>query len=301
MLVHRSRSSGWSLTDVVPWRSVAHRFSYVLFIGLSLFFLILSHAQPDIVTDIRERAIDTLAPVLDAASRPMAAIDNVGNFIRDTVYLRADNARLRAENAHMAEWQNAVVALEKENRELRGLLNFKPEPGFSYISARVIADTGGAYSRGLIVTAGKVDGVRPGMAAMTGNGLIGRVVEVGDWSSRILLITDLNSRIPVAVADTGDRAILAGDNSPEPKLLFMPHDSVAQDGARVVTSGHGGVFPPNLPVGILREGPHNSYLITPSADLGRVTYVRLVDFNLRGDAFNPVEAKIRAGHRNKKK
>src|SRR5580704_12656089 len=103
-----------------------------------------------------------------------------------------------------------------------GLLHFKTEPGIAYISARVIADTGGPFVRGLIVTAGKVDGVREGMAAMTGDGLIGRVIEAGDWSSRVLLITDLNSRIPVTVAGSGERAILAGDNSAMPKLVYLP-------------------------------------------------------------------------------
>ena len=193
----------------------------------------------------------------------------------------------------------SASSLEKENRELRQLLHFKTEPNLAYISARVIADTGGAYVRGLIVTAGKTDGVRDGMAVMTGDGLIGRVVEVGDWSSRVLLISDLNSRIPVAVADTGDRAILAGDNSPQPKLLFMPRDAVATSGARVVTSGHGGVFPPNLPIGVLQETARGVYNVVPSADLGRVTYVRLVDFDLKGGAFNSIEAKMQAESKKK--
>jgi rod shape-determining protein MreC len=194
----------------------------------------------------------------------------------------------------MIEWQNAVVTLEKENRDLRALLKFKTEPSFSYISARVIADTGGAYARGLVITAGKADGVREGMAAMTGEGLIGRVIEVGNWSSRVWLITDLNSRIPVTIAETGDRAILAGDNSSQPKLLFLARDASVQGGAHVVTSGHGGIFPPNLPVGILKETARGEYAVAPTADLGRVTYVRLVDFALEGGAFNPFEAKLRA-------
>lgn len=254
----------------------------------------MSHTQPVMVAGLRTHMIDTLAPVLDAVARPMAAIENGETAIRNTISLRADNEKLREENIHMVEWQNAVVSLQKENRELRELLHFKTEPGLAYISARVIADTGGAYTRGLIVTAGKVDGVREGMAAMTGEGLIGRVVEVGDWSSRVLLISDLNSRIPVTVATTGDRAILAGDNSPQPKLLFMPRDAAASDGARVVTSGHGGVFPPNLPVGVLQENGHGIYTVVPAADLGRITYVRLVDFDLKGGTFNAIGAKTQA-------
>jgi rod shape-determining protein MreC len=248
---------------------------------------------------LRTHTIDSLAPVLDALARPMNAVENVTKTVRNTIALRSDNRNLREQNAHISEWQNSVVALEKENRELRALLHFKAEPNLAYISARVIADTGGPYVRGLIVTAGKTDGVREGMAAMTGDGLVGRVVEVGDWSSRVLLISDLNSRVPVSIAETGDRAILAGDNTSHPKLLFMPRDAAASEGARVVTSGHGGVFPPNLPVGILNENAHGDYTVTPSADLGRITYVRLIDFDLKGGAFNSIESKIQAESKKK--
>jgi rod shape-determining protein MreC len=101
------------------------------------------------------------------------------------------------------------------------------------------------------------------------------------------------------VADTGDRAILAGDNSAQPKLLFMPRDAAASDGARVVTSGHGGVFPPNLPVGVLQETSRGVYTVVPSADLGRLTYVRLVDFDLKGGAFNSIESKMQAESKKK--
>ena len=62
----------------------------------------------------------------------------------------------------------------------------------------------------------------------------------------------------------------------------------------VVTSGHGGVFPPNLPIGVVTEASHGVYGIVPIADLGRVNYVRLVDFNLKGGAFNPVATRIQA-------
>jgi rod shape-determining protein MreC len=300
MSARRSPSSGWSsVAAAVSWRGFSQRFSFVIFTALALILLILSRVQPALISSLRTHTIDTLAPFLDAVARPMSVVENIGVSIRDTVALRADNRKLREENAHMIEWQNTVVSLEKENRELRDLLHFKAEPGLSYISARVIADTGGSYARGLIVTAGKTDGVREGMAAMTGEGLIGRVVEVGDWSSRVMLITDLNSRIPVTVAQTGDRAILAGDNSSKPKLLFLPLDAAASAGERVVTSGHGGIFPPNLPVGVLQENAKGVYNVIPTADLGRVTYVRLVDFDLKGGMFNSIESKMKAESKKK--
>ncbi len=290
----RPRSSGWVFVNAISWRMLTHRFSFILFIMLACGLLIFGRVQPMLVEGARAHVIDSLAPILDAIARPVTVTENtIANF-KSYLSLRAENEKLVAGNMQMKQWQNAVVALQNENRELHTLLNFKTEPGLAYISARVVADTGGPFVRSLIVTAGKVDGVREGMAAMTGDGLIGRVVEVGDWSSRVLLITDLNSRIPVTVAGSGDRAILAGDNSAQPKLLYLPQDAVLTPAARVTTSGHGGIFPPDLPIGAVTDNGHGSYGIVPLADLGRINYVRLVDFNLKGGAFNPLAAKIQA-------
>jgi len=294
MPVRRSSfSRRFSAAAVLSWRGLFQRFSFVLFISLAVFLIILTRTQPEAISSLRAHTLDAVAPILDVLARPTLLVQDASDAVHSMVSLRADNKRLYEENRHLIEWQNAVMALERENRDLRALLKFKTEPRQTYISARVIADTGGAYARGLVITAGKTDGIREGMAAMTGEGLIGRVVEAGSWSSRVWLISDLNSRIPVTIAETGDRAILAGDNTTQPKLLFLSRDASIPSGAHVVTSGHGGVFPPNLPVGVLKEIEHGAYAVVPAADLGRVTYVRLVDFSLEGGALNPIENKLR--------
>ncbi|MDP9127332.1 MAG: rod shape-determining protein MreC [Pseudomonadota bacterium] len=290
----RPRSSGWTYVIAMPWRVTLQRFSFVLFMLLAIGLLLLGRLQPEVVRTVRVHLVDGLAPVLDAISRPMNAAQNAAANAKDYLYLHDENTKLRASNAQLQQWHNQVVALQNENRELRSLLHFKSEPGLAYISARVIADTGGPFVRGLIITAGTVDGTRQGMAAITGEGLVGRVIEAGDWSSRVLLITDLNSRIPVTIAGSGDRAILAGDNSSTPKLLYLAHDSAPMVGARVITSGHGGIFPPDLPVGTVVEVARGVYGVLPSADLGRINYVQLVDFHLKGGTFNPLANRIDA-------
>jgi len=288
------RSTGWSYLIALPWRSINQRLSAILFMAAALGLLVMGRMQPSLIENARAHAVDGIAPVLDAVAWPIMAAENATARIRTYLSLQEENQRLRASTDQLTQWQNALVALQSENRELRTLLHFKTEPGLAYISARVIADTGGPFVRSLIVTAGKIDGVREGMAATTGDGLIGRVIEVGNWSSRVLLITDLNSRIPVTIAGSGDRAILAGDNSNQPKLYYLPQDAMLNPGARVITSGHGGVFPPGLPVGVVTVAARGVYGVMPVADLGRINYVRLVDFNLKGGSFNPLQSRIEA-------
>jgi rod shape-determining protein MreC len=146
----------------------------------------------------------------------------------------------------------------------------------------VIADTGGAFAHSLVLNAGSRAGVGKGQAVVTGEGMVGRIAAVGERSAWVLLITDLNSRIPVTIAPAGIRAILAGNNSDRPRLVHLPPGVAISPGDRVVTSGHGGAFPPGLPVGIVAAVSEAGIDVRPFMDRSRIEYVRVVDFGLQG-------------------
>lgn len=281
-----TRRGGLLTTTVLSWRMIAQRFSFAFLLSLSMGLLVVGHARPALVQNVRLRAIDGVAGVMDVLSRPMAVVDGLSLRLQTYRTLLEENERLKTENADLVRWRNSALVLGDENKELRGLLRYKAEPPFSYISARVIADTGGSFVRSLVVTAGSLDGVRVGMAAVTGEGLVGRVVEVGAWTSRLLLLTDMNARIPVMIVGTGEHAILAGDNSPSPRLLYLSQESDARVGLRVVTSGHGGVFPPNIPVGVVSSARDGVVEVAPFASLRRINHIRLIDFDLAGGSLN---------------
>jgi rod shape-determining protein MreC len=157
-----------------------------------------------------------------------------------------------------------------------------PDGARHEVSAQVIGNSGGAFVRNVLVNAGSRDGVARGQAAVTGEGLVGRVAEVGERAARILLLNDLNSRIPVILESSRDRAVLAGDNSDEPRLLYLAATAKVKVGDRIVTGGAGGVFPPGLPVGVVAAVDGASVRVEPYAELPRLDYVRIVDFGLEG-------------------
>ena len=117
----------------------------------------------------------------------------------------------------------------------------------------MVADAGGPFVHTVLINVGAEQGVAKGMAAVNERGLIGRVIEVGRRSARVMLLTDFNSRIPVMVEPSRDQAILAGNNSRQPDLIFLPLNPRLSLGDAVVTSGRGGVLPPGLAVGIVRS------------------------------------------------
>lgn len=287
----KSRTTGSVVRLAVPLRALAQRFSFLLLILAAIALMMLGKVDTVLVEGLRTRVVDAFSPILEAVSRPAATAAGFVEEVNELLHLREENGRLARENALLLRWQQAALRLEAENRSLRGLLNYVPEPAARFVTARVVADPGGAFVRTMIVTAGRRDGVEEGQAAIAGRGFLGRVVEVGEWSSRILLITDLNSRIPVVVEPSRQRAVLGGDNTDRPKLLYMPPDAPVAVGDRVVTSGHGGLIPPGLPVGIVAEAGEHGPKVQPLVDLGRIEHVQLVDFGLPGRLAVPV-----AGH-----
>ncbi len=139
---------------------------------------------------------------------------------------------------------------------LKTELHWMPDPAPSFVTARVVADAGGVYARAVLLSVGPQPPVKKGEIALDDRGLVGRVTEVGARSARVLLITDLNSRVPVILQGSEARAILVGTNNARPRLMFWPEGSPPAEGERVVTSAEAGAFPAGLPVGrraLLRE------------------------------------------------
>jgi rod shape-determining protein MreC len=261
-------------------RNVVQRFSYLAFVMAALALLAFARSQAPLVERLRAGAIDVLAPALEIASRPVEAANRAAAEAQRLWFTYEENARLRADLERLGQWQVVARRLEQENAALRAQLNLRMEPQPTYVSARVIADGGSPFVRTVLLNAGRRDGVEKGQAAVTGAGLAGRVIELGERSSRLLLLTDLNSRVPVTVEGSRWRAILAGDNSARPRLLFLPNTAEVSVGDRVVTSGDGGVAPPGIPVGVVAQLGESEIRVQPFVEWDRLEYLSVVRFDL---------------------
>lgn len=283
----KPRNSGSVVRLAAPLRALAQRFSFLLLLFASVALMMVGKIDALSVDSARARVTDAFAPILDAISRPAATAAHVVESVVEVQNAFEENQRLKAENARLLQWKQAALRLEAENISLRSLLKATPEPSSSFITARVIAAPGSSFLRTLVVTAGRRDGVRKGQAAIAGSGLVGRVIEVGEWSARILLLTDINTRIPVVLERSRQRAVMAGDNSDHTRLLYLPPEAPVQVGERVVTSGHGGQFPPGLPVGVVSSAGERGVRVQPNVDLSRVEHLQLVEFSLPGSETEP--------------
>lgn len=259
-------------------KGLIQRFAFLPLVVAAFGLMMLGKADTVLIERTRVAIADVAAPILDALSRPAATVDDLIAQVQELMQLREENARLREEVARLRSWHNVATNLAAENQSLRKMLNFVPPPRASFVSARVIADGSGPFSRSVLLNVGSRHGVAKGQAVVNDIGLVGRITEVGQRSSRVLLLTDFTSRIPVLLETTRERAILAGDYTPQMRLDLLPPRAKIEVGDRVVTSGHGGLLPAGLAVGAVDSIKDGVVRVQPFADWSRLEYVRVVDY-----------------------
>ena len=284
-----NKPSGSVSRLATPIKAWAQRFAFLFLVVGAFALMLIGKADTVLVERVRTVVGDAVAPILEFIARPIDTIGNTVAGIGELTELRARNAALERESERLRHWQTVARRLEAENAALRSLTDMVPDPRLRYITARVVGDQGGAFARSVLVNAGSRDGIAKGQAAVTTRGLAGRVTEVGQRSSRVLLLTDINSRIPVLVGAARDRAIMAGDNTGQPRLLYLAAGTEIRPGDRVVTSGHGGVFPPGLPVGVVTQANETALRVQPFVDWAHMEYLRLADYELPSLLLSPGE------------
>ncbi|HET6197765.1 MAG TPA: rod shape-determining protein MreC, partial [Acetobacteraceae bacterium] len=223
-----------------------------------------------------------LAPIYMVLAEPLGRMHEALVGVTDLWDVRSENARLREENEHLRRWQSIALALDAENQRLKANLRWVPDPTPSYITARVVADAGGVYAKAVLLSVGPNHSIRKGQIALDERGLVGRITEVGARTARVLLITDLNSRIPVILENSRAHAILIGTNGERPRLVYWPEGSMPQEGERIVTSAEASAFPANLPIGTVHFSPANVPEVVPAARLDQLEVVRIFDYGLSG-------------------
>lgn len=245
---------------------------------LAAALLLLGRAETYVFDEARQVVTDMTAPLLEIASRPVSAARRVVERTDEYAYVFDENERLRAENARLLAWKDAALRLESKLARYEALLNVQIDPAIKYVSGRVVSDNGGPFVDTVIVNVGREAGAKSGDGVVDTDGLVGRIVATGKKASRILLLTDLNSRIPVVIEPAHYKAVLAGDNTDWPKLEYLASTSSVSPGDRVVTSGDGGLIPPGIPVGVVIQTSDGFLRVQTFSDRDRLDFVRILKY-----------------------
>jgi rod shape-determining protein MreC len=268
---------------IAPIRRLLVGVGVVLLLGI---FLVWRIDSPR-VERFRAAVIDRIVPSFDWAMVPVTgAVELVDDF-RSYSALSEQNANLRRELQQMKAWKEAALQLEQENARLLELNNVRLDPQLTYITGVVMTDSGSPFRQSVLLNVGHRDGIVDGWPAMDGIGLVGRISGVGRSTSRVILLTDTSSRIPVTIQPSGQKAILAGDNTLNPPLEFLENADAVRPGDRVVSSGDGGVFPADLLIGQVALGSDRRLRVRLAADYGRLEFLRILRAHAHEDISDP--------------
>ena len=260
----------------------AAQISLAVCAALACVLLFLGRVQPTLFDRARSYASDHVAPVLGAVRAPLRGIEQWAGSLADVFRVYQVNLKLKDENARLRKWQNLALSLEQRLKRYQLLLNAVPDPQIGSVTAHVIGRASRPFLNTMIVDAGRRQHIKPGEAVVDDRGMIGRIFVAGDHTSWVILLTDLNSRIPVSIQPGNVQAMLTGDNSGAPVLVVSGQGARLHNGQHVVTSGDGELLPAGLAVGkAYWDG--SDFRAALFADAGRSDDVRVLDLQLTAE------------------
>ena len=207
-------------------------------------------------------------------SAPSKIFSNVTSATSEHLNLYTNYNKLKEENEVLKNNISKNDYLELENIQLRKLIDEQTSSSSNFVSARVMLDKQSPYLNSFIINIGSNKNIKNGMAVKDGENFIGRIVDVNFFSSRVLLITDLNSKIPIISEPTMYHAILSGHGKNQPTLEYLPESHKIQNGDKVYTSGKEGIFSPGIPIGEVKIEDKVVKVILFS-DISQITFVNI--------------------------
>ena len=252
------------------------RLVHVVLIAFSFSLMFIGKADLVAMRDLRMSSNDFLAPVIDFVSAPIRGVETMAEGIRTVASLRAENVRLQAENDLLQRWRRRAEILESENQQLRSVTGTVSDENRSLITARAVTAPGGSFAHTILIAIGDESGIAAGDPVITSNGLVGIVYEVGRAYARVLMISDINARIPVMLASSSWPGLTIGRNGEYLELAFLPAEARPEVGELVLTSGHGGILPAGLAVGRVDWVDGENIRVRPAVEFRNLGYVSVL-------------------------
>jgi len=255
-------------------RDTKQRFSLFVLVILAITLVFIETIDTKPLNYFRSLVKDSIYRGSEIISYPAKSLDDSLKFFKEHFTLYKNYKLVKQENENLKNKIFETDYLVMENNQLRRLIDDQVASYSNLVSSRVMLDKQSPYLNSFIINSGANKEIKKGLAVLDGKNFIGRIVDVNFFSSRVLLVTDLNSKIPVVIEKSGHHAILSGQGSKNPTLEFLPENHKVQENDKVYTSGKGGIFTSGIPIGKVvfkdRQARVNLY-----SDISQITYVNI--------------------------
>ncbi|MFT5508706.1 MAG: rod shape-determining protein MreC [Hyphomicrobiaceae bacterium] len=252
---------------------------HFLLMFLAAGLLVLTRVDHPLVVGLQHAGRQIAEPVLVRVGDLAEPLRNFAHNTKRYFTVESELRRLERELASMQHLLKRTSSLAKRNDELSRLANLVRSSAVSAVTVEVIAGPKGLFSKSVQIGAGRRDGLRYGQPVFSGEGLFGRIATVGEQTASVLVLNDINSRIAVVVGQSQAPALLVGDNTERPRLIYVDQGTVVREGAAIVTSGASGEFPRGIKVGkAMRTG--DDLRVATAASLLAGTYLTVLRYEL---------------------
>ena len=266
---------GIAIRSALLQRGAKQKFSLFVLILLSLSIFVLDISELKPIKILRSLLNDGVYRISAISSSPIKFSGTVKDFFITHIFVYKENRKLKTELEELKNKDFQTLYLQTANKRLQDIIQLEKKSAFTTIAAKVILDKNSPYLNSVIINKGSSSRIKLGMPVLSEGNLVGRVVEVNFLSARILLLNDLNSKIPVMISPKGSQAILSGRGEDKPKLEYLPEKFELSDKNLVFTSGKDGIFFEGIPVGnVIFED--NKIKVKLFSDPNQVSFVNVI-------------------------
>lgn len=259
-------------------RENKQKFSLSGLLLFSIFLILLSKFNIKAVDYLRSGINEGVYRLSFIASIPEQEIKKTSILIQNHFNMYEEYSELKKDYIDLKGKQFNVDYLQSENKRLKKIID-EYITDSNKVVAKVLIDKNSPFLKSIILNKGSKENIKLGTAVLDGEYLIGKIVEVNYSTSRALLISDLNSKIPVIIEPNSILSILSGSGKTYGQIQYTKDESDLSIGSIVYTSGTGGIFKSGIPIGkIIFDRNTNSKIVDFFTDLNQLTFVKLITF-----------------------
>jgi len=259
------------------------RFSLIFLIFLSLTFLILGRIDFKAINYVKISIKEIVYRSSFVVSVPENYLKKTYQAIQSHFVIYDDYFEMKSEIKELKQQKTLDKFVVQENERLKKIIDDYLEESEVQV-AKIIIDKDSPFLKSLIVNKGSKNNIKLGMAVLDGSYLIGKVIEVNYLTSRILLLSDLNSKIPVIIEPGSFQSILSGTGRNHGIIQYFKESYSIEEGNTVYTSGAGGLFKAGIPIGRIKKNELNEEKkVEFLSDFSQLRFVKIKSFNRGND------------------
>jgi rod shape-determining protein MreC len=258
--------------------SIYKKIEFGLFIILSIIFLVAGKANQNFSAKISTIFINISNPIITVISFPLNSVIAIINNTEELINAKNNNQILREENDKLRSFYLSAINIKQEDQELKNMLKLTIPVSSDYKIAKVISRAHEIFNQNLLIELDKNYLPKPGNIVTGSVGVVGRIAENYQDKSRVTLITDANSRIPIITSNARVRGILVGNNSQLMKILYLPKNHLIKPNDLVFTSADGDTLPPGLFVGIVKKVNQDEVEVEMAEDISKLNFVSIINY-----------------------